>query len=119
MVPTPIELEGPNTSAMDVNSSGADDPAARNVAPATSGVRPSTCALRVEGDYAVGERMRRRRRRRRVLVSGDQQAATQKPGKIHVLFDKNLHMQAEWYIAGLRRHVCLSRVCSRRAPRKP
>lgn len=43
MVPTPIELEGPNTSAIDVNSSGADDPAARNVAPATSGVSSSTC----------------------------------------------------------------------------
>lgn len=45
MVPTPIEFEGPNTSAIDVNNSGADDPAARNVAPATSGVRPSTCVF--------------------------------------------------------------------------
>lgn len=45
MVPTPIELEGPKTSAIDVNNSGADDPAARNVAPATSGVSPSTCCV--------------------------------------------------------------------------
>lgn len=55
MVPTPIEFEGPNTSAIDVNSSGADDPAARNVAPATSGVRPSTCVfVAQEEEDAVG-----------------------------------------------------------------
>lgn len=42
MVPTPMELEGPNTSAIEVNNSGAEDPAARNVAPATSGVSSST-----------------------------------------------------------------------------
>lgn len=37
-----MELDGPKTSANDVNSSGAEDPAARNVAPATSGVSSST-----------------------------------------------------------------------------
>lgn len=42
MVPKPMELEGPNTSAIEVKSSGADDPAAKNVAPATSGVSLST-----------------------------------------------------------------------------
>jgi len=40
MVPMPMEFAGPNASPTDVKSSGAEEPAARNVAPATSGVRP-------------------------------------------------------------------------------
>lgn len=40
MVPTPTSLVTP-TDAIDVNSSGADEPAAINVAPATSSDRSS------------------------------------------------------------------------------
>lgn len=50
MVPTPMELDGPNTSANDVKSSGADEPAARNVAPATSGVNSSTYYIESDDD---------------------------------------------------------------------
>ncbi len=39
MVPIPIEFFEPKVSERDVNSSGAELPAARNVAPATSGVK--------------------------------------------------------------------------------
>lgn len=37
IVPIPILFPGPKESPIDVNSSGAEEPAARNVAPATSG----------------------------------------------------------------------------------
>ena len=40
MVPTPTSLSTP-TPATEVNSSGADDPAAMNVAPATSSLKLS------------------------------------------------------------------------------
>ncbi len=39
MVPVPIEFFEPKASARDVNSSGAELPAARKVAPATSGIK--------------------------------------------------------------------------------
>jgi hypothetical protein len=41
MVPMPMLLASPKASASDVKSSGALEPAARNVAPATSGERCS------------------------------------------------------------------------------
>ena len=39
IVPMPMLLRGPKASATEVNSSGADDPAAMKVAPATSSDR--------------------------------------------------------------------------------
>ena len=45
IVPRPTLAAGPNASAVAVNSSGAEEPAARKVAPATSAERPSASLI--------------------------------------------------------------------------
>ena len=46
MVPMPTSLTAMNTPMMEVNSSGAEPPAAINVAPATSGLEKDVQALK-------------------------------------------------------------------------